>query len=102
MMMTRKCVLGSFGVTAVVLLGGCAGQTEMDSMRADLARTHEMTRALQQDTTSLRRDTQQATQAANAAAQSAREAAAEARAARESAQLAAEKAERIQRSSLRK
>ena len=101
-MTTRKGLLGSLAIAAVVLLGGCAGQTEMDSLRADLDRTQEMTRALQQDATSLRRDTQQATQAANAAAQSAREAAAEARAARESAQLAAEKAERIQRSSLRK
>lgn len=93
------CVLA---LGAAATLGGCVGQSDVDALRADIVRTQEMVRSLQEDTQSATTQAEQAARAADAAAQSARDAAAEARAARESAQLASERAERIQRSTLRK
>lgn len=86
----------------LLLVGGCAGQSEIDSLRGDVS-------ALRTDVDGLKSQGMASEEAATAAARQAEAAAAEARAAAEAAreaaaaaQAAADKADRVYRESLAK
>jgi ElaB/YqjD/DUF883 family membrane-anchored ribosome-binding protein len=99
---TLKLAAFVVAVSPLLLAGGCAGQSEIDSLRGDVS-------ALRTDVNTLKSQGMMSDDSAKQAASEASSAAAEARAAAEAArqaaaaaQAAAEKADRVYRESLAK